>query len=125
MTTFAPYPRSWAGKASASGPLPAKTIRRPGRIALRLDERLGAAGGDHARERPPGEGDRTVVRAGRDDDPRRADRRGRAPSSSEHDLGAVDRDGARPREQRRRRSARPVEQLAATEEVASELLGVA
>ena len=95
----------------------------PRQDALRLDERLRPARGDHAGKRPAREGDGTVVGAGRDHDPAGARRSRMSAFLEQHHLEPVDRNGARARQQLGPRPLRAFEQVTTADEVFAELGG--
>ena len=81
-TTSAPSDASCAATGSRNGPAPASSTRLAGQHALALRQRLRAARGQHARQRPAREGDRAVVGAGAEHDRLRA--HARRPGAGEH-----------------------------------------
>jgi hypothetical protein len=85
-----------------------------------LDDCLGGAGGQDARERPAREDDGAVVRPGRHDHV--AGRGGASLGAllDEHGVGAAERDAARAQQQACARALRSLDQRAAAKMVASE-----
>ena len=73
-TTSAPLAAQLRGDRQQERPGARQQHALAGEHALALGERLRAARGHHARERPAGEGDRAVVRAGGEHDRARPDR---------------------------------------------------
>ena len=111
-------------KRERERPAPGEDDALAGHHALRLHDRLRRAGRQHPRQRPAGEHDRPVVRAGRKQDAPRVNGPRVLTFFDEDDGRAANRDRARARHQPRIRAGRLGDQPPPAEVVATERAGL-